>query len=113
MDDSTAEREVRAARNQSMFRAVNEQMRTLNEAFQAVSKEWAIACECADPTCVETISIAPDEYATIRGNPRQFAVLHGHVYPDVEDVVSETERYAVVEKIGRAASVAEALGTDD
>ena len=42
---SQEEREVRAARNQSLFRAVNENIRTLNEAFAQITETFAIACE--------------------------------------------------------------------
>jgi hypothetical protein len=102
------EREIRAARNQALFRAVNEQTKAMNEAFAEVTGSFAIACECADTGCIETLQITPDEYAEVRGNPRHFAVLPGHVYPEVEDVVRSTG-YVVVEKIAKAAEVAEFL----
>jgi hypothetical protein len=102
-------REERAARNQSMFRAVNEQMRGINESFASITDEYAIVCECADLSCTETLLIRPLDYFAIRGSPRQFAVLAGHVYPEVERVVSTSDGYAVVEKTGEAAAVAEAL----
>jgi hypothetical protein len=38
------------------------------------------------------------EYESLRADPRQFAVTRGHVLADVEQVVSETDRYAVVAK---------------
>ena len=46
------DRDLRAARNQALFRVVNEKMRELNEAFSDVSETYAIACECADVSCV-------------------------------------------------------------
>jgi predicted RNA methylase len=107
--DPTEEREVRAARNQSLFRAVNEKMTQVNQAFVSVTGAYAIACECADTSCVQTVDIAPDAYEQVRANPRQFVVLHGHVYPEVEIVVGEADAYVVVEKIAAAARVAEEL----
>ena len=101
------EREVRAARNQSMFRAVNEQISELNQVFADITGTFTIACECADPTCAEMLSIRPSDYDTIRRNPRQFAVLSGHVHPAVEDVVAHAGDYMVVEKIEAAAASAE------
>jgi hypothetical protein len=106
---SQNEREIRAARNQSLFRAVNEQIRAVNETFGATSSMFAIACECADVSCIETLEIPSAEYAAVRADPRQFAVLRGHVYPEVEKVVRELEQYVVVEKIAAAAEVAERL----
>ena len=103
------EREIRAARNQALFRAVNEKMTELNEAFVGVTGAYAIACECADTGCVQTVEIAPDAYEQVRANPRRFVVLHGHLYPEVETVVGEADGYVVVEKIEAAARVAEEL----
>src|SRR5512133_745039 len=106
--DSQHEREVRAARNQSLFRAVNQRLEELNDAFESVSDTFTIACECADATCVEMVEIKPDEYEAIRAEPRQFVVRPDHVDRDVEVVVREAEDYVVVEKTGLAGEVAEA-----
>ncbi len=102
-------REHRAARNQSLFRAVNEKLRQFNEAFQAVTDRHEIACECADLGCVQVVEITADEYAAVREHPRRFVVCLGHAAGDIETVVSERGRYLVVEKIGVAGEVAEAI----
>jgi hypothetical protein len=103
------EREIRAVRNQALFRAVNEQIRAMNEAVASVTGSFAIACECADTDCIETLELSPQEYEAIRAEPRQFAVLPGHIYQDVEHVVREAQGFVVVEKIAVAAAVAEEL----
>ena len=82
--DTNEQREIRAARNQALFRAVNEKLRDLNEALGSMTDEFVVACECADANCVQTLSIVGDEYMSVRANPRTFVVLPGHVYPDVE-----------------------------
>jgi hypothetical protein len=109
---SHEEREVRAARNQALFRAVNENLRTLNEAFASVAGTFSIACECADRNCVEMIEIESKQYLAVRAEPRQFAVLAEHVYPDVEVVVREAAGYVVVEKMAAAGEVAERLAQE-
>ena len=110
MEPSTQqEREIRAARNQAMFRAVNEQITVLNKALASVTDTFTVACECADATCIEMIDIAPEDYTAVRGEPRCFVVRPGHVYPDVELVVREAVGYVVVEKIAAAAEVAESF----
>ena len=38
------------------------------------------------------------EYEALRADPRHFAVAHDHVLADLEQVVAETDRYAVVAK---------------
>jgi len=101
-------REIRAARNQALFRAVNEEITKLNKAFGAVADKHAIACECADTSCIEMLEISPDEYGAVRRHPRRFPVLPAHVYPEVERVVAERDGYVVVEKLGVAGEVAEA-----
>jgi 5-bromo-4-chloroindolyl phosphate hydrolysis protein len=106
------EREVRAARNQAMFRAVNERLEDLNKAFESATDTFTIACECADTNCVEMLDIRHDEYSKVREQPRHFAVLPGHVYPDVERIVEESERYVVVEKYRLAGELAEALAKE-
>jgi hypothetical protein len=99
----------RAARNQSLFREVNERLQDLAETFQSVSETNVFACECAAMSCIEPIQLSVDEYEAIRKHPNQFAVLPGHVYPDVEDVLSENERYVVVAKIGEGGEIAQRL----
>lgn len=107
MDQKTQhDREVRAARNQALFRAVNEKLRELNEAFSSVTETYAIACECADTTCVETLQIAMDDYLEVRENPDRFVVLRAHVFPDVERTVAQNDGYCVVEKNADVQSVA-------
>jgi hypothetical protein len=106
---SQNDRAIRAARNQSLFRVINEKMRGMNDQFAWLAGTFTIACECADMNCVETMEVDPQSYLSMRDEPRQFAVLPGHVYPDVEVVVRESEGYVVVEKMGEAGAVAESL----
>ena len=104
---SSNTRTARAARNQSLFREVNERLEVLARAFEEVAGPGTtFACECAKLDCFELVSMSVDEYEAIRGHPNHFAVLPGHVYPDVEVIVSETDRYLVVAKIGEGADVA-------
>ena len=103
------EREIRAARNQSIFRAINEKMTELNEALESVTGSYVIACECADLGCVQTLEITEEDYEQVRKQPNRFVVLPAHVLPDIEIVVDEHETYVTVEKIATAGEVAEAL----
>ena len=105
---SNQEREVRAARNQALFRAVNEKISELNQTFGEITGTYAITCECSRLECVEILEISGDAYRAIRGNPRTFAVLTGHVEQGVERVLSNHDGYTVVEVLGHGAQVAEA-----
>ena len=95
----------KAAKNQALFRDVNERIEKL------VEKAWhpAFVCECADEHCVETLELSLREYEEIRGSPVHFPVKVGHDYPEFERVVALSDGYAVVEKIGAAAEVAKTL----
>jgi hypothetical protein len=107
---SNEEREVRAARNQALFRAVNEKIMELNLKWAAGSV--SIACECSRLECVDLLEILPDAYRAVRDSPRTFAVLLDHVDAGVERVVSSNDGYAVVEVLGHGARVAEASFRD-
>jgi hypothetical protein len=112
MDETTQdERELRAARNQSLFRTLNARIKEIDDALSVVTEEIDIACECAEIACVQMLAIGKDEYDALRANPRHFAVLPGHVVPDIEHVVRESERYVVVEKIASAGELADALAS--
>jgi hypothetical protein len=103
------EREVRAARNQAMFRAVNEKMRELNEALANLTDEYSIACECADSECFQMLTVRRADYCAVRSSPRQFVIMREHVVPEIERVVWEMNGYVVVEKLETAGEVATAL----
>ena len=105
---SNEEREVRAARNQALFRAVNEKMLELNETFGEIVGTFAVACECARLDCVALLEIPPDAYRAVRQSPRTFVVRPDHFDTDVERVVSTHDGYTVVEAMGHGAEIAEA-----
>jgi hypothetical protein len=103
----------RAAQNQSLYRSVNEQITQLNEAFFEVFPDSealsAWICECADTTCTLRIEATRQEYELVRSNGRTFIVYPGHVYLEVERVLSENERFMVVEKVETGGEAAETL----
>ena len=50
--------EERAARNEALFREVNEQARSASDRQQsAPAEEFLIICECSDDRCTERISL--------------------------------------------------------
>jgi len=104
----SAEREVRIARNESLFRSVNERVREVTVTLLTSTDTHTITCECAKIGCTETLEITAEAYEAVRSNPRRFSVLPGHVLPEAEDVVSQADAYVVVEKHGVAGEVAEA-----
>ena len=90
-------REERIARNEALFREVNEQIKEVNDDVPAGS-EADFVCECGDPECTSPVSLTLVEYEEVRSDPTHFAVLPGHVVSDVEVVVARNDRFAVVRK---------------
>jgi hypothetical protein len=98
-----AERQVRAAQDESDERDVNEQIG--ETSIRASLAEYT--CECPRG-CDVLVSLTADEYEAVRSVPTHFVVAPGHLLVGVEVVVRENSRFTVVEKIGAAAPVARA-----
>jgi hypothetical protein len=89
-------REDRIARNETLFREVNERVQEVSP--DSSQERTDFLCECGDETCTESISLSRDEYERLRSDPLTFGVKPGHVIPDVEYIVEEGERFHVVRK---------------
>ena len=90
-------REERVARNEATTREINED---IERAHQDASPpdHVRILCECGREDCDRVLAVTLAEYESLRADPRRFAVAHGHVIADLEQVVTETDRFAVVAK---------------
>jgi hypothetical protein len=107
--DADRERDDRAARNEALFRRVNERLEDVNEAFQVATEHAEFVCECASMECVERIEIALPKYEAVRRVPTHFMIKPEHLLPDEERVVERHPDYLVVEKLGVAAERAREL----
>ena len=103
--------EARLARNEVMFRAINQRIRELARRFDQTGVErLSFVCECADETCVERVQLTIQQYDDVRAIPARFFVVPGHeVTPLVERVVFRSDDFVIVRKIGLAADVAREL----
>lgn len=101
-------REIRAAENESTFRAINEQLLGPDVALEARGRLRDIVCECPQLECTELVSLTVEEYERVRSEGERFVVAPSeeHVVPDVERIVAKQDRYWVVEKVGVAGEVA-------
>ena len=91
----------RAARNEEIFRGVNEQIEHGAEQH-GVDAPMPYHCECANASCVETIDIRTSEYEHVVRERYRFVLIPGHEAPTIERVVERHQDYLVVEKIGEA-----------
>ena len=96
-DEQVSSQEERVARNESTTRQINEQIEQAHQAAP-IQGHVRVLCECGREDCDRLIAMTLAEYESLRADPRQFAVTRGHVLADVEQVVAETDRYAVVAK---------------
>jgi hypothetical protein len=96
------------ARNQSLFREVNERIEKF--ARGAASPTGAdFLCECGRTSCLEAMPVELADYEAVRSSPRKFLVKPGHEQLDVEQVVERRKAYLIVEKTDAGAWVADEL----
>ncbi len=103
--------EERIAKNEALFRDVNERMRTIDRGLGVPPNEddrWAFICDCANVNCADRIELTLEEYEHVRARSDRFLLVPGHERPDVERVIRRNERFAVVEKHPGAREIAEA-----
>jgi hypothetical protein len=93
-------RDERLAGNEALFREVNERVAEVAEQFEAspTAESFKFTCECSNATCTEQIVMTLAEYEALRAVPTHFAVVDGHVLPEIERIVERKPSYLVVEK---------------
>ena len=98
---------MRLARNEAMFREVNERIEKVTERF-AAADPMSFVCECVDNTCSRHVELTREEYEDAAEQRKRFAVAPDHDDPELENVVERHKGYIVVEKFGAGARVATA-----
>jgi hypothetical protein len=98
-------REERIAKNEALFREVNERVKEL------VPSEGGIdfICECGNEECIEQVRMTAEEYERVRADPVAFFVKPGHQTAEVEEVVEANERFTVVRKHVEEREIAEQM----
>jgi len=91
----------RAARNEEIFRGVNEKIEQGAEQH-GVTSRLPFHCECGSSSCLATIEMLPPEYERIVQERYRFVLIPGHQDDAIERVVERHEEFVVVEKIGEA-----------
>ncbi len=92
-----AEREVRIAHTEALFRDVNERIAESADRLNARDAEFV--CECADPECAERVPATLDQYEDVRSDGTHFLLAPGHELFELERVVKRPhKRFVVVEK---------------
>jgi hypothetical protein len=102
----------RLARNEDLFRQVNDNIGELAGDHGRDSHVYEFFCECSDIHCAERVHMTLPEYAHVRDDPSRFVVVKGHVVPEIEHVIERAEDHVLIEKHGRAGVVAIELDVD-
>jgi hypothetical protein len=103
-------RDVSQAKNEELFRNVNERIETVSQTVAQDDPMMEYLCECDSAGCYERVRATRGEYESVRADPTHFIVIAGHQDPKVERVTFSNDRFLVVEKQGAAAR--DALETD-
>lgn len=106
------EAQVRLARNEALFREVNEGIQRGHWPGDEEAPA-GFRCECAQIGCNAIVSLSADEYERIRRHPRWFVVLPGHELDELETVIERKAGYSVVEKEAEAGRIAAATDPRD
>jgi hypothetical protein len=101
----------RLGRNEAFFREVNERIRDIAGIYSTVDEAhvYEFICECSATECSVRVRLTTTEYEEIRASATRFVLAPGHQVDEIETVVAQTPDHVVVEKIGAAGAIAEAL----
>jgi hypothetical protein len=75
-----------------LFRSLNDRIRELGASS---SGDFDFVCECSNEGCAAVLRMAEADYARLRADVMQFAVMLGHERVD-DDIVERREGYFVV-----------------
>ncbi|MDX6473819.1 MAG: hypothetical protein QOK22_2635 [Gaiellaceae bacterium] len=99
-------REERLARNEVLFRELNETIEVVAQKQGTDAHVYEFVCECSNIDCTLPLPLTLEVYEDTRGAPDLFLVAPGHDLPEIEDIVREGEGFRVVRKRGAAAWLA-------
>jgi hypothetical protein len=99
-------REERLARNELLFRDLNEQVEFVATPLDVDAGTFEFFCECPDVDCTLRLPITLAAYESVRSDPTLFVVALGHDRPEIEEVLDRTDTYQIVRKRGGAAELA-------
>jgi hypothetical protein len=92
-----------AARHRTLVRDANERI-SAEAATNDPDGTDCFSCECEDPECDETVRLTQHEYESVRAYPTHFLIVAAHEDPQIELLVSENARFAIVQTLPGTAS---------
>jgi hypothetical protein len=82
-------------RTEAALRSINDQIRELAPTWDGMH---VLLCECADPHCLRTLSIAAGVFDELRSASRRFLIAPGHERAGSETVVLRADDYFIVSR---------------
>jgi hypothetical protein len=101
-------REERLARNEVLFRDVNERIEQVAVPQGPDAHVFEFFCECSNVDCALRLPMTLAAYEELRSDSTLFVVAPGHDLPEIEEVVQRTDDYQIFKKEGEAAQLAAA-----
>ena len=102
-------REERLAKNEAVFREINERVSELAANHGSDAHLYAFFCECSNADCTLQVELTGGAYEQIRAHGDRFLVATGHQLPEIEHVVERNEGWWVVQKEAEAGKLAREL----
>jgi hypothetical protein len=96
-------RKDRLARNETIFREVNERIRALNRGQE---ESLEILCECGNAACDRSVTVTTSAYEEARRHSTHFIVVHGHVIAEIEVIVTRKPGFDIVRKLPEEEAIA-------
>ena len=86
--------------NQQRFRRANQRLYGAVSPMVDGDRPVPFLCECADASCTAPVPLSLNQYRSVRSEDSRFVIVPGHATIDGEGVVTENERFSIVEKPG-------------
>ena len=98
-------REERLAHNETVFRALNENIVDIASGL-GDDAPYDFICECSTSGCFERLSLTLAQYERVRQDGTHFLLSPGHEDIEIEQVIATRDEFVVVEQDGVAGLVA-------
>ena len=102
---STAEE--RKARNETIFRQANEEVRRIQDELDLPEEPLPFICECEDERCRTIVRLTQAAYEEVRADSTHFLLAPGHP-TTTGHVIERHDGFWIGEKLGAAAAIAAA-----
>jgi hypothetical protein len=102
-------RQERLARNEALFRDVNERVRAIAAVHGDDDHVYEFYCECSNVDCTFQLRATLTEYEGVRAHSDRFMIAPDHSLPEIERVVDVNENWWVVEKQGEPGELVDDL----